>query len=119
MTGADGQLGPVTVQLDCDSRPATFTRLSDALSAARHGLALLSVSSIERRWLQALLESPTAEALASENLRRYGIWVLSYRIGNVEHELTVRPASVVTVESGAGGERVGPTEARVGASELR
>ncbi|MFI9275415.1 hypothetical protein ACIGXM_32620 [Kitasatospora sp. NPDC052896] len=93
----------MTVEVPDITKPATFARIADALAAAWQSLQPLSLTKIERRWLECMLTSPEAKLVAAESFERFGEWVMPFQIGGVSHELRMRPVSAVAAV-GAGKE---------------
>lgn len=84
---------PVMVELEGIAPPATFARLSDALTATWESLHRLPLGDMQSDWFAHHLTCPDAVPRATEALERQGEVALPFALRDNRHVLRIRPAS--------------------------
>ena len=85
--------GPVTVEIEGVTEPATFTRLPDALGALWASLRPLPLGAVQYDAYQYFLTRPDAAERVAEFLQRDGELNLSFAMSGTSHAVRVRPAA--------------------------
>ncbi|MCC9309866.1 ATP-binding protein [Kitasatospora sp. RB6PN24] len=83
---------PVLVEIEGVAPPATFARLSDALTATWQSIRRLPLGEMQSDWFAHRLTCPDAVPRVTEALDRHGEVVLPFALAGDRHVLRIRPA---------------------------